>query len=134
VLVHLIVFAPYEIWPQISAFAFSLAETSLRSLETQQEVQVQDYLAASVLAAIAQRMEMQVSSSKFATCHDRSLQDFDILNRLIVHLHAITEVRRRTSKLTQFVDCRTQVALEHARRVQETFQGRLHNSIPMATT
>jgi hypothetical protein len=134
VLVHFIVFTPSEIWPQISAFAFSLAENSLRSLESQHEVQVQDYLAASVLAAIAQRMDMQLTIWRNESCRDHSLRDFVILNRLISRLRTITEVRRRSSKLTTFVDCRTQVALDNARRVQETFQGQAHNTIPMAAT
>jgi len=133
VLVHLIVFAPCEIWPQLSACAFSLAENALGCLESPQELQVQDYLAASALAAIAQRMEMQLLLSMNAA-RDPSLQDLGILNRLIFRLRDVMEVRRRSSKFTQFVDCRTQVAFEHARRVQESFQGRLCDPIPMATT
>jgi hypothetical protein len=129
VLVHLIMFSPLTIWPQLSAFGFSLVETFLDNLEPCRETQVQIYLAASVLAAIAQRME--AGSSNHEELRRHCVEDLGPLSRLVSVLRDVTEARRRSSTLPPFVDCRTQVALEHVRRVQESFQRQLEGPMPI---
>jgi len=134
VLVHLIMFSPATIWPKLSAFGFSLVEAFLDNLESYQEVQVQIYLAASVLAAIAQRMEAKANNSNDEELRRHCVEDLGPLSRLVSLLRDVTEARRRSSTLKPFVDCRTQVAVEHVRRVQESFQRQLdgHSPIPIA--
>jgi hypothetical protein len=120
VLVHLVMFTPDTIWPRFSTFGFSLAEASLGNLEGQQEGQV--YLAASVIAALAQRMEVKASKSSPEDLHRHYLEELGPLSRLVSLLQDVTDERRQTASLSAFVDCRTQVAIEHVRRVEESFQ------------
>lgn len=122
VLVHLIMFSPLAIWPRLSAFGFSLAETSLGHLDGHQEVQQQIYLAASVIAALAQRMEVKASIASLEEIHRHYVEELGPLSRLVCLLEEVTEGQRQSATLSTFVDCRTQVAIEHVRRVQESFQ------------
>jgi len=129
VLVHLIIFSPGTIWPRLSAFGISLAESSLVSHEATQE---HIYLASSVIAAIAQRMESKVTTSNKKEIHRHCVEEIAPLSRLGSLLKNVTEEQRQASKLTPFVDCRTQVAIEHVERTQATYARHLDASIAVA--
>jgi len=128
VLVHLIMFAPQMIWPRLSAFGFCLVEASLGNLDGHQEAQVQIYLAASVIAAIAQRMEAKASKSSASELHRHYVEELGPLNRLMSLLQEVTEEQRKSATLSTFVACRTQVAIDHTRRLQESFH-HLHHHV-----
>jgi len=55
VLAHILLFAPAASWPRLSAFAFYVIEAALSGDSVQQEGRI--YLGASVLVAVAQRLE-----------------------------------------------------------------------------
>lgn len=132
VLVHLIMFSPPTTWPRLSAFGFSLAETSLGNIGGCKQVQVQIYLAASVIAALAQRMETKASTSSTPELHRHYVEELGPLSRLLCQLQDVTEGQRQAATLSPFVDCRTQVAIEHVNRVQASFQRHLpEGAMPM---
>jgi len=113
VLVHLIMFAPSALWPRVSAFSFSLAEAAL-SYPVCEEGQI--YIAASILTTISMRIQATGGSVKpnKADVQRHLTEDLGPLNRLIQVL-----AKKRQLKISAFVECRIQAAMEHARRVQE---------------
>eukprot|EP00425_Heterocapsa_triquetra_P045342 CAMPEP_0195089316 /NCGR_PEP_ID=MMETSP0448-20130528/28633_1 /TAXON_ID=66468 /ORGANISM="Heterocapsa triquestra, Strain CCMP 448" /LENGTH=275 /DNA_ID=CAMNT_0040123039 /DNA_START=10 /DNA_END=837 /DNA_ORIENTATION=+ len=132
VLAHFIMFAPPSIWPRLSAFGFALAETVLANLSACQEREV--YLAASVLATLAQRIEEGASIEAAARhgtgpcCEEemrrRREEDFGPLRRLSGLLCAAADAR--ITQLSPFVDGRCKDAVERVLRAQEGH--RLHRS------
>lgn len=131
VLVHLIVFSPHAVWPQLSAFAFSLVEAALGGLDHEiQERQMHMLLAASVLTAIAQRMEAKIGVVEEKDLRQHRLQDMGPLIRFTAILKSIVEEHCHSSTLSSFLDCRIKVAIEHVRRVQESFQCFLEGPMP----
>lgn len=119
VLVHVIVFAPLALWPRLSAFAFSLVEACLGTLGCYEEVHLQTYVAASVLAAIAQRIESKISMSNNEEMRRHCLEDLGPLSRLASTLQGVTS---KSSMAARFIESRMVVALEHVRRVEEALQ------------
>mmetsp|Transcript_53462 Transcript_53462/g.153400 ORF Transcript_53462/g.153400 Transcript_53462/m.153400 type:complete len:397 (+) Transcript_53462:80-1270(+) len=133
VLAHLLLFAPPASWPQLSAFAVCVIESALAGHHGHQESSV--YLGASVLVAVAQRLESppveQAQSSEQSPfvppsrrrtqqsdVHRRS--DLSILNRMADLLEErVSEFVPASSpelELNGFVRTRAQAAIERARR------------------
>lgn len=132
VLVHLLLFAPQAAWPRLSACAFSLAEAALAGPDSCQDWRL--YLAASVLVAVAQRLERSLDGSPRLGVPDgngqgseepspprRPREDLAPLVRLAALLSgaAAAADAQRLCDASTFVDLRVEVALEHARRVRE---------------
>lgn len=130
VLVHVIMFTPATIWPRLSAFGMSLAEACLANLDESQDVQVQIYLAASVITAIAQRIETKAIASSSIQMNRYRLEEIGPLSRLASLLEDVTDKQRQAETLSRFVDCRTLVALEHVQRLEETFQRHFDGAAP----
>lgn len=142
VLAHFIIFAPSSMWRRLSAFSFSLVELVLADLGGCSNGQV--YLAASVLAAIAQRVEAKAHGPETEELRIHRTEDLGPLRRLSGRLEAtllamgdgtiltegapLPEALRHPSRfgesrgLSAFVSCRAQVALEHARRAHDGLQ------------
>merc|ERR1712137_837174 len=110
-------FAPEAAWPHLSSFGFSVAEAAL-TLSPSSCDDDRAYLAATILVTLAQRLQ-----SMKPTCCDVA-SDVAAVTRLAALLHDAAEERRLSSnnQLPLFVSSRIQVALEHARRVQDLFE------------
>mmetsp|Transcript_30613 Transcript_30613/g.55923 ORF Transcript_30613/g.55923 Transcript_30613/m.55923 type:complete len:408 (+) Transcript_30613:47-1270(+) len=125
VLAHLVMFTPPELWRRLSACSFALVEAVLSDPARCEERQV--YLAASLLATIAQRVDSATSKAR-APCHAveptisqddlyrwHCTEDLGPLKRHTALLQSILQGKQ----LDSFVSCRAQAALEHTRRLQE---------------
>jgi len=120
VLAHLIMFAPATSWPHISAFAFSLAENALVA-PAAELLEGKVYLAASILAHVAQRLDRTSVRGAPAGRDLQSLdpvQDLGPLSRLTARLCDVAGGAR----LSGFVGSRTKAAIDHVHRVQEKLQ------------
>mmetsp|Transcript_16652 Transcript_16652/g.35242 ORF Transcript_16652/g.35242 Transcript_16652/m.35242 type:complete len:378 (+) Transcript_16652:127-1260(+) len=121
-LAHLVMFAPRATWPRVSAFAFCLGEGVLASPRAG-EGERGLYLAASVLAALAQRVEAGLGDGAGALSRDdlcrHRIEDLEPLCRLTALLREVAEARRRSAGLSKFVDYRVHAALE---RLQDAFR------------
>jgi hypothetical protein len=119
VLAHLIMFAPATSWPHISAFAFSLAENAL--VDRGELLEGKVYLAASILAHVAQRLDRtsvrNAPAGREAILTD-PVQDLGPLSRLTSRLCDVAGGAR----LSGFVGSRTKAAIDHVHRVQEKLQ------------
>eukprot|EP00747_Dinoflagellata_sp_TGD_P209291 gnl/TRDRNA2_/TRDRNA2_82680_c0_seq1.p1 gnl/TRDRNA2_/TRDRNA2_82680_c0~~gnl/TRDRNA2_/TRDRNA2_82680_c0_seq1.p1 ORF type:complete len:467 (-),score=67.59 gnl/TRDRNA2_/TRDRNA2_82680_c0_seq1:197-1597(-) len=164
VLVHLIMFVPSQLWPRISAFSFALAEAALRGPSCDQDVgaaadacnpwEDRVYLAASLLATIAQRLETSAKAvvgmgagqpaaaagqagqlkeeapvAAMEALRRHVVEDMGPLARLALQMRSATaaatsEELEAPKQLSRFVGCRVQVALEQASRTQEQLQQR----------
>lgn len=117
VLAHIIVFSPLAIWRRLSAFGFSLVEATLVDSKRNQESEV--FLAASVLSSLAQRIEARIGCASRDELRQYCIEDLGPLSRLTSLLRDAADSHRRSFRLSPLVECRVQVAIEHAHLVQE---------------
>lgn len=120
-LAHLIMFSPLAIWPRLSAFGLSLVEAVLLSLDSCQEREV--YVAASVLATLAQRLEAGMASTSLPEFARLCQKDARLVTKLADQLRESwcqeeTDSAPRIPAISAFVNCRVQVALERTSRVE----------------
>lgn len=116
VLAHVLMFCPAALWPRLSAFGFSLLDASL--LQGAEASEEQLYLAGSLLATIALRIEAQLSQNRGGELLLRHIvEDAGPMRRLAAHLRSVLE--QRGGDLSQFVACRVQVALDRTARMEE---------------
>lgn len=119
VLAHLIMFSPLAIWRRLSAFSFSLVEAALIVAPERQQV----YLAASVLASLAQRIEGRLGCAGSEELRQYCTEDLGPLSRSTTLLREAADTRRKSlAGLCTFIDSRVQVAIEHAHVVQKGLQ------------
>lgn len=136
VLAHVLLFAPTPAWPRLSAFAFCVAEAALVGTPgTCSENRV--YLGASVLVAVAQRLDAPVSSlesgvrateSEMQARRKQRAEDVAILEPIVNVLrgHTVCE-EEAAEKLSPFVRSRALAAVERAERTIENFRKRNHD-------
>jgi len=126
VLAHLMSFAPSAAWQHLSSFGFSVVEAAIGVATPGVRPSCYDddraYLAATVLVTLAQRF-----ASMKPECYVAS--DVATLSQLAAQLHEAAEERQTlcNAQLPAFVYTRIEVALEHARRVQDLYD-KIHSS------
>eukprot|EP00929_Paragymnodinium_shiwhaense_P056549 TRINITY_DN28302_c0_g1_i1.p1 TRINITY_DN28302_c0_g1~~TRINITY_DN28302_c0_g1_i1.p1 ORF type:complete len:422 (+),score=64.56 TRINITY_DN28302_c0_g1_i1:110-1375(+) len=131
VLAHLIMFAPAALWPRVAAFSYSLVEASIDAAvqsapsncfghagcstkaDADNEEAQQLYLAAAILATLAQRLKLDQHGEQR---HHRAGKELVVVQRLAERLClAVQTIRlRRPHELPVSVSCRIEAALEHA--------------------
>lgn len=115
VLLHVLMTCPETLWPRVSCFAFALAEASLPPVQSA-SCERRLFIAASLLATIAQRIESQKCPKELQ--RHRS-EDLGPLMALAAGLRVA--VNAQDKGLSSFVACRAQIALDKSRRVEQSF-------------
>lgn len=116
VLQHIIMFAPIVIYPRLSTFSFALAEIVLSHHTTCEEDHI--YLAASLIAILAKRLEVNLRGSDEAEQCRHRLEDLGPLRRLAAHLHEAANPNSEVLQISPFISSRVQLALEGVDRVE----------------
>jgi len=122
VLAHLLMFSHTAIWPRVSAFAFALAEDCLLLDCKCRERRV--YLAWCIVVTAAQRLERFERSAQIAnqggmtSTGSKACDDLPQLLHLAALLRSTAKEDANPFKLSAFVSCRLEAALEHAQRVE----------------